>query len=642
MRKSKLGVSWGLVLAALIAFVGACANTEYVAKGDGLLKKGDYVAAIDAYEKALVESPGNSRAEQGIKDARRGQALAYVAQAEKELAQGRFVSAMSQALKARDIPLDLEDVKVVRRIDRAVENTTRASEEQVKVFVKSNRYIDAVTLVGQLVRVDPALQEWGREVQAKAVAHYLEQAESRKSAGYPGSAALKLAVARQVGADVERAEIESHWASFRDPYCFSDPKLQVKAVGRVDPQAVTHIKTTLKDELDAVQARCGEGGQPLEVRVTVEKTEVVDTTEEVTLAEPLPGVEIKTEEVYFEEIPYTEVVEVTEYETRIEQVEHRDCAPRPGQRGCRSWVEEVEKKVPVKVEKEVQKVRKVRKTRPLTTPLPDDKVVKYPATAVTRRVSYAGSMKLAGFDDSIDFVVREESTDTAHGPVAERGVSLPEDPMEADEMEAVFAAANKALNAEVRRLLTNAINAWGAARAKTAAGLIEAGNLGGAEEAYLGTLVIGGKIDRSMSRFFSQEYGKAVPDVLAVLLDALGRTKAKDQGKAESLFPTRGAAFPERQQDDSESAKEPAEVADDAAAPAFPTRGEEPEKEAMTQEELDEIKALEEASMEAAEPVSRKSATASDDTKAAEGEKAPATKDGDGSPSRAPVAPAGE
>ena len=39
---------------------------------------------------------------------------------------------------------------------------------------------------------------------------------------------------------------------------------------------------------------------------------------------------------------------------RIEKREKRDCAPRPGkERGCVTWTEEVEVKVPIKKKREV-------------------------------------------------------------------------------------------------------------------------------------------------------------------------------------------------------------------------------------------------------------------------------------------------
>ena len=76
--------------------------------------------------------------------------------------------------------------------------------------------------------------------------------------------------------------------------------------------------------------------------------------------------------MYYVQVPYIVVEEVTEEEIRIEKVERRDCTPQPGKpRGCVTWLEDVEKKIPVKVKKEVEKIKKVER-RPVKN-LPADK-----------------------------------------------------------------------------------------------------------------------------------------------------------------------------------------------------------------------------------------------------------------------------
>ena len=73
---------------------------------------------------------------------------------------------------------------------------------------------------------------------------------------------------------------------------------------------------------------------------------------------------VQLRERYLEDVTFRELVDVTEMQTRIEKREMRDCAPRPGKaRGCRTWVEDVEVKVPVEVKREVERVRQEERER---------------------------------------------------------------------------------------------------------------------------------------------------------------------------------------------------------------------------------------------------------------------------------------
>ncbi len=525
-----------LLAPVLMVLLSACGGSLWVQKGDALLSEKRYDEAVEAYERALRESPSDEAAQTGIANARREQALEIIIRAERELDEGRFVAAMREALRARAMPLDLDDVSLTRRIDRAIERISDNSDDQVQRSLEEERYLDAVLLAEQLLSVDESRRDWAQSVRRRAVDYYRLLAGRAREADHPGSAALRYAIARDIGGDVAREVVEEAWAEFREPNCFANPELTLKTPGRVDEDVVQRIRTVVDDELRALQSRCGVGGRPLEALLQIDEAQSRNLEEQVQAAAPLPGVSLETEEVYYEEIPYTEVEEVTTYETRVETIEHRDCAPRPGQRGCRTWTEEVERKVPVVERREVQKTRRSERRRPVKKALPDDQVVRYEKTVVTRSVRYRGTLAVSG--RAYPFEVYEESVDTAHDAVRERGVNLPEDPLRVRSLEEVQAEADALLALEIRRALQKAVAARAAELDALGAEYARKGDRSAAEEAYLAKLVIGGEVSRAMERFFDRDYGRSVPEVMRALLVVLGRAPAIEEREEPGLFPS--------------------------------------------------------------------------------------------------------
>ncbi|MEM6732703.1 MAG: hypothetical protein AAF658_14180, partial [Myxococcota bacterium] len=507
-------------------------------------------------------------------------------------------------------------------IDRAIASISSNADTQIQRWLEEERFLAAVTLSQQLVAVDPTREEWARGVQTKAIDFFQRGSDEALEAGFPGTAAVRLSIAADLGASVRVKEVESLWAAFRTPNCFAKPKVRVRSSRKLSKKIDSRIRAAVMRPLSALQSRCGTGGQPLNMTVNVERAKVIDDRSVSTAFEPLPGVEIETEEVYFEEEPYVEVEEITTYETRIETVEHRDCAPRPGQRGCRTWTEEVEKRIPKVEKREVRKTRRVRKTRPIRTPPPKEKVVRFQQTTAQRGVLYQGTLSFLGAAEGMPFAVNEESRDIAHGAVNERGVVLPKDALEIDSLDTVYERADKALEREVERAIQSLV-AKRSAKLEAAAGeRVREGKREAAEEAYLSTLVIGGSVNAPMARFFNRRYGRPVPEVMTALLRALGRVAPKEEEETASdagLFPDSdevGANTPEP----SPGAKPPS-----------------PQVEAKSDEA--DLDAMREASIEAAqdgeaEPAPVVPGGEDNDSRA------PVTPDAGDDPERAPVAPA--
>ncbi|MEO0811940.1 MAG: tetratricopeptide repeat protein, partial [Myxococcota bacterium] len=487
------------LLCSLLFMLTGCGGSVWVQKGDALLEQERYDDAIEAYEQALRESPGDDEAERGMARARGGQAREIIEQAEENLEEGRYVEAMRQALAARSMPIDLGEVRLSRRIDRTIAAIDDDSDVQVERWLEQERYLDAVDLANALGSVDERRRSWASSVQAKAIEFYRGSAAEALAAGLPGAAATRLALAQSIGAELEASEIESAWTAFREPNCFSTPRVELQTKRRASPGALSQIKASVLSELERLQSRCGSGTQPLNVTVAVDVARISEDDCSVSAAQALPGVELETEEIYYEEVPYTEVEEVTTFDVTLELVERRDCAPRPGQRGCRTWTEEVEKKIPRVERREVEKIRRVERRRPLPGPFPKDKAVRFDKRVVSRQVQLRGEMRLLGEEASARFSIQAESSDESHPAVNERGVSLAADPLEVKSTEAVLAEAGKKLSETVRRGLERAVGLRGKELRLSAVRLSQEGKKLPAEENFLKKLVIGGDVDPDMT-----------------------------------------------------------------------------------------------------------------------------------------------
>ena len=546
MSRQKLQL---LVSLFLFLMLVGCAAREFLAKGDQLLQEGRHVEAINQYEKALVASPGNPKAEEGIRKARRLAVRIALRKAKKRLSRGQYARALSGALKARRMPLDLEDVDLVQQIDATIGAAAKAAEKRVREFVGRKHFISAVELANGVVYASPGERSreiWARDIRDQAIKYYTDRGTAL-SGSNPGSAAVQFALAkRAAGAKMDVAEIAPLWESFAAPVCFSDPQVQIKAPeNKLSAEVEAGLNRRLNGALKSFQQRCGVGTRPLALTLTFDEITILDSTHKEMAAKPLPGVRLKTEEVYFEEVPYTAIEEVTEYEIRIEKKEMRDCAPRPGKpRGCRTWIEDVKVKVPVITKKEVRKVRKVERRRPVKD-LPKDKIIEYEVTTVSRRIAYSGKIEIqgAGFEAPA-FMVVAESIDSANEETRSKGAVVKADALEVDSMASVEKSAANKLFKSIRRALGRAVRDWTREMRTNARQKSVEGNAAAAEEGYLGLVALGVKPDKELQNFFMNRYGLSLKDVLGTVSRAVGRNIVA------SAKPTRGEknkkGFPKR------------------------------------------------------------------------------------------------
>ncbi len=539
---------WAPTLAfALVLALSGCAAQKLIRQGDSLLSQGKYAEAVEQYEEALRVSPENATALERIKTARRSAVRARLGEADEAVKASEYAKALRIAMQARAMPMDLEDVELVRRIDETIVKAAQLAEERVASYVKEGHFVPAVELARDVVAATPGMparEQWAREVEAQAIEHYKKSAADLGARNLHGAAALQWAMARRLGADVAPAAVIELWNRFAEPTCFAAPKVTVDDASGKAGELKDKLAQAAHAELLALQGRCGEGVRPLAVRVAIAKLTIVDDTKKLRGATPLPGVTIETEETYYEDETYTEVEEVTEVETKKELQEKRDCAPRPGKpRGCYTWQEEVEVQVPVKKSREVQKTRKVKKTRPLNVELPADKVVAYEITQVTRKVSLSGRVEIAG-GPARDFEITEESADRGHPEARHPQLVVPEDPLEAVPLATVMANATVGVSREVGNAVAAAVTAWSKAFLDQAREQVLAGHLPEAEELYLKILALGVEPDSEVLSFFSRRYGSGIDVVMTALAVAMGRaetgTGATVAGAERSAFPRKG------------------------------------------------------------------------------------------------------
>ena len=546
MSRQKIQIVLSLFLGLMTI---GCAAREFLAKGDQFLQDGRHVEAILQYEKALVASPGNSRAESGIRKARRYAVRLELRKAKKALRNGNYAKALSGALKARRMPLDLEDVDLVQQIDSTIGTTAKAAEKRVREFVRRKHFISAVELANGVVRASPgetSREVWAKEIRDAAFEYYSAQGEALSETN-PGSAAIQFALAkRAVGGKMNTGAIPALWNSFATPVCFSDPQVNIRAPKKkLSKKVRASLKGRLSAALKSFQQRCGSGTRPLELSLVFEEIKLEDSTKKEMAAKPLPGVRLKTEETYYEQVPYTDIEEITEYETRIEKKEMRDCAPKPGKpRGCRTWVEDVEVKVPVIIKKEIRKVRKVERRRPVKN-LPKDKILEYQVTSVTRRISYSGKIVVEGVTfDAPNFSVMAESIDQANEETRGKGAVVKADLLEVESMDDLHKRAANKLFKSIRRALGRAVGEWTREMRSTARQKSVEGDAAAAEEGYLGLVALGVQPDEEFENFFKNRYGLPLLDVLGTVSRALGRnivaSKSAKATPGKSGFPKRG------------------------------------------------------------------------------------------------------
>jgi hypothetical protein len=585
-----------------VAILAACAGSSHLRQGDERMAVHDYGEALRAYERALQEDPGAARAREGLRLARRALVGSELSASHKALEGTDYATALRHALRARSMPLDLDEVPLVQRIDDMVAKASRGAEEQVERWMTSGLFVPAVELAERIVDASPGVEsrvQWAAQVRARAAAHHSGLAKELSERGLHGSAALQLAMARRVGVDVDPMQVIGAWDRFAEPICFAPPVVELTGPAKVPPDVQAALVAGARATLAELSARCGIGKRKLEVRYRVDAFALQDDVATLRAAKPLPGVQLKTVETYYEETPYREIEEYTEYETRVEQQEKRDCAPRPGQpRGCRTWVEDVEVKVPIQKSREVEKVRRVEKTRPVKGPFPADKVVEFDEIHVQRRVALSGELLLNG-QDAGPFELRAEAEDRAHAAVTHPKMHLPVDPMEAKSIAELVASVVERAASDLGRVTQDAVATWTAADGDEARKRVLEGQLPQAEELYLKRLALGADDDPKMRAFFQDRYGKSLAAVMDILAAAMGQSPDRrppgDEASAKASFPRRGS-LPEPQ-----AAPPPAQPVEAAAPtpvakPADVSSMESTELDALEAESLGETEAAKEDS----------------------------------------------
>lgn len=536
----------GLLFCVILATLSGCAGREFIVRGDELLKEGRYKEAIVYYEKARELVPDNSSVLDGIKQSRILAVEDELVKADKLMKDIDYAGALSHALRASKMPLDLDEVQLQRRIRDTVSSAEKRAEDRVQDWVNRGHYVPAVELAEMIVDASRGMasrKKWAAELRLEAQGFFTKRAVDTQGASLPGSAALQSSIAQTLGAEVNNDVLMGNWASFASPVCFGSVDIQVDDKTNKLGDMADALKAGITEKLSSLQKRCGNGERTLALTLHLEEFKLTDTSTTEKAAKPFPGVRIETEEVYYEEVPYIVVEEVTEEEIRIEKVERRDCAPRPGKpRGCVTWLEDVERKVSVKVKKEVEKVKKVERRRPVKD-LPADKVLAYDVTRVIRALNLSGTISVAGAEqEPVVFRVMKESRDTSNDEVKHARMTIAADAMEADTVDVVKTNSVKEVARASARAAARAIRTWMRDVRKQAQQAAADNRMNAAEELYLQLIALGIPADDELKRFFKARYGQNLEEIFSPLGVVLGRELVIDreaQKRRKRRFPSK-------------------------------------------------------------------------------------------------------
>lgn len=507
-----------------------------------------------------------------------------LSQSDKALASKNYAGALKYALQARRMPQDLDDVELGQQIDTRVMRASDGAESQVREWMAAGRYTQAVELSQQIVMASPSdggRAAWAREISAQALTQYQKAIAEAQAAGAYGSAAVQMALSKQVGANVSPDAVHTAWQKFVQQSCFASPDVEIHLDAKASKSAKAKqwsdaAASAIRQKLGDLAAQCSGGTRKLHVTLDFSELKVVDKSEVTKAAKALPGYEIATEEVYYEEEPYTEVVNITDYVTRVEQQEKRDCAPRPGKpRGCQVWTENVEVKVPVTRTEEVQKIRRIEKRRPIAV-LPSDKALVYEVNTVTRQIVARAKLSIAGTKlKAVPISVDMAATDTTHGAVKNAKMSIAADPLEIASLEDMLSSA--------------AAQAADNVQAAFVQNLRDAGAHNGGEELYLTLYALHSDAFKDGSvaeEYFVQRYGKSLDDVMTLVIAAMQKTAAVEPVASTPAVAEESAASQETSEAAPTENKAQEAVAEEApaATPAAPAPS-------------DDFKDLEDASM---------------------------------------------
>ncbi len=413
-----------LVLLALLSLIIGCAGREFITRGNELLERGRYQEAIRAYEQALQVSPGNSSAEEGRKRARREAVQSELDKAQKAIKRKDFAGALRRGLTARKMPLDLDEVELKRSIDRIISRAAKEAEKRVDQLIARGHFYEAALVAEEIVLASPGVssrEEWASSIKQQAQEFYKERAEAARSANLPGAQALSLAIGAQLLDGKPSAGVSEAWGQFKSQGAIGIPKISFvpgDSVTIPDEQLLIELGETVGEALIKELPVIKDGGVIPAFTVGIEELKFETAATPTKIPYPYPGVRIKLRETYFQDVKFRELVTVTETQIRIEKKEMRDCAPRPGKpRGCRTWVEDIEVEVPVKVKREVERVRKEERER-FKQDLPADKVLYVDAEEVSQAWLLGGSWTLEGvIANQKEFKIELQKSDFRHPAV---------------------------------------------------------------------------------------------------------------------------------------------------------------------------------------------------------------------------------
>ena len=516
---------WVLCVVGLLV---GCAGREFIARGDELLERGRYQEAIRAYEQALQVSPGNSAAEDGRKTARKQAVQEELDKGQEAISRKDFAGALRRALTARKMPLDLDEVELKRAIDRMISSAAKEAEKRVDQLIARSHFYEAAMVAEEIVLASPGVssrEEWASSIKAQAVSFYRERAKRAHEANLHGAEALSLAMGSQLEEVKPTEAVQEAWRHFTETAVIGVPSLKfVPGPGVVipDEELLLKLGTKVGDALVQKLPVMRDGGAIPGFTVSIDELKFDTVAEATKVPYPYPGVRIQLRETYLEDVTFRELVDVTEMQTRIEKREMRDCAPRPGKaRGCRTWVEDVEVKVPVEVKREVERVRQEERER-FKQDLSTDKVLYVDADQVTQAWTLAGTWKLEGdIANAQAFRIELKKSDYRHAAVETDRLTVLEDIDELATPTAMTADIAKELELRLSAGWNEARDAWFVESQNKLLALSNDEKWLEAQDIALAMLSRGLTPDRSMERFFYNAFGQPAARVALPLVDVL-------------------------------------------------------------------------------------------------------------------------
>ena len=517
--------------------LGGCAARRSLDRGEQLLALGQPQAAVAILEQGLSRDPQNNELQSHLDHARREALALALRQAQTALQAAQFHLAWDALATARAQAVALHDNAQQAHLDELQRGLVDAAREHAAVLLKQGDsrgdYSALVHLTDWLPAVaqDADLLPWAAQMRAHVAAGHRRLALERV-ASHPGSAALHWAMARGLDGDRgDDAALLSAWQRFVLPVCYAPPEVEVHEASSTPDEFPDLLRGVAQTQLQTWRARCGAGTAPLRVHVLVDGLDVIDQSAKAPAAVARPGVQLQTEEAVQSQEPVPTTQEITVYENRVITVAHQECAAPTA---CRTWNEQVHKKLPVRRLQLVQGSRAVEHRR-LLEALPEAQIVRFERVTVTRRVTSHGRIAVdnAAFT-ALPFAATAESIDSGHPEVVRDDAVLGADPLEVRDLPALTQEAALRAAEMVQMAVQEA--AWDRAQGYAEqAAQAQGTDPDGAEEAYLSMLALGLDGGEPVRAFFVQRYGQPAGAVLGHLGQALGAAAAGVEEAAADL-----------------------------------------------------------------------------------------------------------